>query len=94
MDSAALGTRRNLNMPGLSATVGEQIAALRRAAGDAAVRLIRREPDPAIARMVESWPRAFEPGRALALGFRADASFDEIIRHHREDALATGGPST
>ncbi len=86
LDSALLGVRRNVNMPGLSATVGEQIAALRRVAGDAAVRLIRREPDPAIMRMVDSWPRAFDPARALALGFRADASFDEIIRHHMDDA--------
>ena len=30
----ASGTRRNLTMPGLSATVGEQIEALRRVAGD------------------------------------------------------------
>jgi D-erythronate 2-dehydrogenase len=94
LDSAALGVRRNLNMPGLSATVGEQIAALRRAAGDTAVRLIRREPDPAIMRMVDSWPRAFDPARALALGFRADNSFDEIIRHHLDDALDTGSLST
>ena len=94
LDSDALGVRRNLNMPGLSATVGEQIAALRRAAGDAAVRLIRREPDPAIIRMVDSWPRAFDPARALALGFRADNSFDDIIRHHMDDALATDAPST
>jgi len=94
LDSAAIGVRRNLNMPGLSATVGEQIAALRRAAGEAAVRLIRHEPDPAIMRMVDSWPSAFDPARALALGFRADASFDEIIRAHRDDELATPGPSS
>src|SRR5207302_10239601 len=34
MDSAAAGARRNLTMPGLSATVGEQIAALKRVAGE------------------------------------------------------------
>jgi nucleoside-diphosphate-sugar epimerase len=94
LDSGVLGVRRNLNMPGLSATVGEQIAALRRAAGETAVRLIRRVPDPAITRMVDSWPRAFDPARALALGFRADASFDEIIRHHMDDALATPDASS
>lgn len=94
LDSAALGVRRNLNMPGLSATVGEQIAALRRAAGDTAVRLIRHEPDAVIMRMVDSWPRAFEPARALSLGFRADNSFDEIIRHHLNDVLDTGQLST
>src|ERR671917_1913110 len=53
-----VGPRRNLTMPGLSATVGEQIEALRRVAGDQAVRLIRREPDERIMRMVESWAPA------------------------------------
>ncbi len=87
LDTAPLGARRTLSLPGLSATVGEQIAALRRVAGDAAVRLIRHEPDPVIERIVAGWPRAFDPQRALALGFKAEKSFDEIIRVHIEDEL-------
>ena len=87
IDSAALGTRRNLSMPGISATVGEQIAALRKVAGEKAARLIRREPDPTIKRIVEGWPQNFDTKRALALGFRADRSFDDIIRIHIEDEL-------
>jgi nucleoside-diphosphate-sugar epimerase len=87
VDTAGLGARRTLDMPGLAASVGDAIEALRRAAGDAAVALITREPDPAVARIIESWPEAFDPQRALALGFTADASFDEIIRHHIEDEL-------
>ncbi|HTW28577.1 MAG TPA: D-erythronate dehydrogenase [Acetobacteraceae bacterium] len=87
MDLAALGARRNLSMPGLSATVGEQIEALRRAAGERAVRLIRREPDPTIMRIVEGWPRNFDASRAAGLGFKAESSFDDIIRVHVEDEL-------
>jgi len=83
-----LGTRRNLSMPGLTATVAEQIEALRRAAGDKAVRLIRREPDQTIMRIVEGWPRNFDARRALALGFRPDPGFDDIIRYHLQDELA------
>ena len=83
----ALGDRRALNMPGLSATVAEQIAALREVGGDEAVALIRREPDPTIMRIVESWPRNFDTRRAQELGFRAETSFDEIIRAHLEDEL-------
>ena len=45
MDTAAVGARRNLTMPGLSATVGEQIAALKRVAGEKVAARIRREPD-------------------------------------------------
>ena len=87
MESAVLGSRRNLSMPGLSATVGEQIAALRKVAGEKTARLIRREPDATIMRIVEGWPQNFDARRALALGFRADASFEEIIRIHIADEL-------
>lgn len=88
LDTSGLGARRNLSMPGISATVAEQIQALRRVAGDKAANLIRREPDPVIMRIVEGWPRNFDPQRALALGFRADRSFDDIIRFHIEDELS------
>jgi len=87
IDTGQLGARRNLSMPGVSATVGEQLAALRKVAGDKAAKLIRREPDPAIQRIVEGWPRNFDAQRALALGFRADSSFEAIIRAHIEDEL-------
>jgi nucleoside-diphosphate-sugar epimerase len=87
MDLAPLGARRALTMPGLAATVGEQIDALRRIAGEKTVRLIRREPDPVIAKIVEGWPSAFDARRARGLGFRPDSSFDEIIRIHIDDEL-------
>jgi nucleoside-diphosphate-sugar epimerase len=87
IDSGQLGARRNLSMPGISATVAEQIAALRKVAGDKVARLIRREPDATIMRIVEGWPQNFDPKRALALGFRADQSFEDIIRIHIEDEL-------
>jgi nucleoside-diphosphate-sugar epimerase len=92
MDTGAIGPRRNLSMPGLACTVGEQIAALRRIAGENVVKRIRREPDATISAIVANWPRDFEPKRAPALGFRAEASFDEIIRAHIEDEL--GGSFT
>ena len=87
MDTGPVGHRRVLNMPGVSATVAEQIEALRRVAGDKAVALIRREPDVEIMRIVSNWPRGFAADRALALGFRAESSFDEIIRIHIEDEM-------
>jgi D-erythronate 2-dehydrogenase len=83
-----LGPRVNLTMPGVCCTVAEQIAALRRVAGANAAARIRRAPDPLVARIVAGWPSRFDPRRALALGFRAEASFDQIIRVHIEDDLA------
>ncbi len=88
LDTAVVGPRRNLTMPGLSATVGEQIAALRRVAGDKVAARIKREPDPFIVGIVGGWPRDFEPKRALQLGFStAEKTFDDIIRIHIEDEL-------
>jgi nucleoside-diphosphate-sugar epimerase len=87
LDGAKLGMRRNLSMPGVSATVGEQIAALRKVAGDAVANRIRREPDATIMKIVAGWPQNFAPERALALGFRAEANFEEIIRVHIGDEL-------
>jgi nucleoside-diphosphate-sugar epimerase len=86
-DAAKLGPRINLTMPGVCCTVGEQIAALRRIAGDKVVARIRRAPDPLVARIVAGWPSRFDPSRAVALGFRAEASFDDIIHIHIADEL-------
>jgi D-erythronate 2-dehydrogenase len=85
MDFTLLGNRRNLTLPGLSCTVGDEIASLIRMAGTKTAKLIRREPDATIAKIVSGWPQNFDPARALALGFRAEASFDEIITVHQED---------
>jgi D-erythronate 2-dehydrogenase len=87
LTSDKLGGRINLTMPGVSCTVGEQIAALRRVAGDKAVARIRRAPDALVARVVAGWPSNFNARRAAALGFRAEASFDDIIRAHVDDEL-------
>ena len=88
MDLAAVGARRNLTMPGLSATVGEQIAALKRVAGDKVAARIKREADPFIMSIVEGWPRNFEAKRARQLGFTTEEkTFDDIIRIHIEDEL-------
>lgn len=84
----ALGSRINLTMPGVCCTVAEQIAALRRVAGEKAVALIRRAAaDPTTAAIVAGWPTRFDASRATALGFRAERDFDDIIRVHIEDDL-------
>ena len=87
MNTNAIGPRRSLSMPGVCVTVGEQIAALERIAGAKAVKLIRHEPDPVITRIVAGWPERFDPVRASKLGFKAESSFDEIVRAHVDDEL-------
>ena len=87
LSRSGLGDRVNLTMPGVCCTVGEQIAALKRVAGDRVASHIRRAPDELVERIVAGWPRRFDPRRALALGFKVETTFDEIIRAHIEDEL-------
>jgi nucleoside-diphosphate-sugar epimerase len=92
LPSDALGRTRAVTMPGVSATVAMQIGALCRVAGEQAASLIIRQPDEAIARMVASWPARFEPRLALALGFRAETSFDELVHAFIDDELGGRSP--
>ena len=82
-----LGARINITMPGVSCTVAEQIDALKRIAGDKVAGRIRREPDELIMRIVNNWPQRFDARRAAALGFKAETSFDDIVRTHIDDEL-------
>jgi nucleoside-diphosphate-sugar epimerase len=83
-----LGPRINLSMPGVCCTVAEQIEALARVAGQKVAARIRREPDELIMRIVGGWSERIEARRATALGFKAESSFDEIVKIHIDDELA------
>jgi len=87
LDTERLAGRRALNLPGVSCTVAEQIEALRRAAGNDAVALIKPQHDTAIAKIVAGWPRDFDPQRAIALGFKADKDFDAIVNVYLADEM-------
>lgn len=84
----ALGASRSLQLPGFSVSVGAMAEAVRRAGGEAAHARIRWRPDPAIAAIIGSWPRALAAARAEALGFAADRDIDEAVAAFIEDDLA------
>jgi nucleoside-diphosphate-sugar epimerase len=54
-------------------------------AGSEVRSLVRLEPDPAIRRIVETWPGRFDARRARALGLEPDADFESIIRRYALD---------
>jgi len=88
LDTSLLGDRRSLMMPGVTASIGEEIEALRRIAGNEIVALIQEVPDTNAQRMVKSWDwPGFTSERARSLGFKCEATFDEIIRVHIDDEL-------
>lgn len=92
LDTDLLEGRRALNLPGLSCTVEEQIEALRRIAGSNVVDLIKVQHDPAIVKIVEGWPRNFNPERAISLGFKAESTFEEIIQTYITEDLPNAAP--
>ncbi len=86
--TAVLGDQRCLMMPGVAASLGEEIEALRRVAGDKVVGLIKEERDPFVEKIVADWNfPPFETARAKALGFTCESTFDEIIQVHIYDEL-------
>lgn len=93
LDGASVGPRRAFTLPGVAVTVGEQIEALRKIAGDKVAARIRRAPDPFVQRIIAGWPRRFDTRRALDLGFEAESSFEDIVRVHIEDELGGVVPS-
>jgi len=82
-----LGPRISLAMPGVCCTVAEQIDSLKRIAGAKVAARIRREPDELVMRIVAGWSERIDARRAPALGFKAETSFDDIVRAHIEDEL-------
>jgi nucleoside-diphosphate-sugar epimerase len=83
--AAAFATRRSISVPGISVGVGDMAAALRRVAGDAVADRIDWRPDPAIERIVSTWPAAFAATLGRSLGMRADRDFDAIVAAYVED---------
>ena len=88
IDGTLLGASRALNMPGLATTVREMVDALGRVAGQKAMDYIRWREDPAISRLIRSWPGDFLTTRGDALGFICDQNFDDIVRAYRDEEIS------
>jgi nucleoside-diphosphate-sugar epimerase len=92
LPGGALGTSRAVNLPGISVRAGDMVVALEQVAGKDAAGRVRWERDPAIERIVGSWPGAWDTTRARALGFVGDQDFHEIVRAYLEDDFARRAP--
>ena len=89
LPAEALGDSRTVNLPGLSVSVAEMVAALEMVAGPEPVSRISFTPDPAVERIVTSWPAAWDVTRARGLGLSADADFEGIVRAYVEETTGT-----
>ena len=86
--ASSFGATRNINVPGLSLTVGDMVAALERVAGADVVNRIQWTPDPRIERIVSTWPGALDSRKAVSLGFPRDENFDAFIRQYMRDEMS------
>jgi nucleoside-diphosphate-sugar epimerase len=73
------GGRSAVTLPALTVTVADMVAALERAAGPEVSALIDWVPDPAVARLVTSWPARIRADRAERLGLTQDPDFGSIV---------------
>jgi D-erythronate 2-dehydrogenase len=85
LSSEAWGWSRVLNLPGLVASMEEELAALKAVGGDEAVARVKYQPDAKIAKLVDTWAANFDTSRAIAMGFTADEDFESIVRAYVVD---------
>ncbi len=87
LESAAFGTAGAVNLPGLTTTVGEMVAAMGRVAGAETMTLVEWKEDPVIMKLVRTWPGDFVTTRAEKMGFVHDANFDDVVKAYIEEEL-------
>ena len=76
------GWNRVLNLPGITVSVTQALAAMEKLAGKECVARVRFERDAGIEKIVAGWPVRFDAARAARLGFAADGGIEEVIRAH------------
>ena len=86
LPAAAWGSNRVVNLPGITASVGEMVAALKKVAGARAAERVAFKPDARIQAIVRTWPVRFRTPRALEMGFRADDGVEAVIGDYVADA--------
>lgn len=79
------GWHRSINLPGFVVTMTQAMDTLREIGGDAAVALVKREPDPQVQKLVSTWAARFDTSRARSMGFTTDSDFGQIVRAYVED---------
>lgn len=86
----AWGGRSAVNLPALTVTVAEMVAALERVAGPDVSALIDWTPDPAVARIVAGWPARIRADRAARLGLAPDPDFGAIVKRYLAESRSAG----
>ena len=89
LPSASWGSRRVVNLPGITASVKEMVEAMGAIAGAKVAERVQWKPEARIQAIVQTWPIRFRTERALAMGFQADADIASVIRDYIRDENIT-----
>ena len=85
LPSSAWGANRVVNLPGISTSVREMVAAMGAIAGPTVAGRVHWKPEPTTQAIVRTWPMRFRTPRALEMGFRSDADIASVIRDYIRD---------
>ena len=85
--ASAFSYTRSVNVPGISVAVADMVNALREVAGEEVAARVKWNYDPAIDRIVSTWPSRFAPRLGPSLGMKADADFAGIVRAYMADDM-------
>ncbi len=85
LPAAKWGSDRVVNLPGITASVAEMLKAMAKIAGAQTAKRVAFKPEARIQAIVAGWPVRFATPRAIAMGFKADASIDAVIRDYIAD---------
>jgi nucleoside-diphosphate-sugar epimerase len=85
LPSEAWGTIRSVNLPGITVSVSQMIASLKKLGGEKAAARVSIAVDPRIDAIVQTWAARLSTTRATAMGFTADADMDQIVAQYIAD---------
>jgi len=82
VSDAEWGFLTAMNLPSVQVTVGEMAMALQRLAGKKVADCLEWKIDPAVVKLINSWPGEIACSRASRLGLSPDPSFDSIVQQY------------
>ena len=85
LPASTWGWNRVVNLPGITVSVDQMIAAMAKIAGAQTAKRVAWKPDARIEAIVKTWPVRFATPRALAMGFKPDPGIETVIRDYIAD---------
>ncbi|KAI4120060.1 MAG: hypothetical protein LQ345_000016 [Seirophora villosa] len=76
---------RVVNLPGITVTIHEMLAALKAVGGQEVLDLVEEKRDAAIEKIVGSWPAKYDTSKAKSLGFTDDGTLEKTLQQYMED---------